>query len=595
MDETIVKEFAAALARPDAVVTDAATLTAEGHDYWGFGGTPGLLLRPTTREEVVAVVRIAAEHHIAVVTRGGASNCAAAMMPNSDRVMIDLSKMNRVLGIDTTARTARVEPGVINAVLQQQLATHGLCFSPDPVSAHIATIGGNVIENAGGPHALKYGVTYNHVLNVEAVLADGTVIHLSAADEGPDLLGVLIGSEGTLGILTEATVALRPIAPVTRSLMGSFTTARDAAETVAAIIQTGIVPAAVEWLDHNGIAGLKQFTDTGYPTDAAAIVLIDVDGTAEQVDRDTEIVEQVLRRSAVEVRRADDDDARAKLWYGRLHAPDVVVRMGKGFFIGDVTVPRQHIPDMQDAIQAAAARHTDGLLFIAVAGHAGDGDLHPITFFDCDNPKASAALQAANNEIVDAALSMGGTITGEHGVGTEKRQFMTKRFTPVEIAAQRAIKRVFDPAALLNPGIMLPDESPEEPNVGSFEAAVRTALEQHRTRDGLAGAARCAAIPSEATQRTVGELIANPNTAERQAVRHSLLGLEVVLPDGQASARFGGENMKDVAGYDTKRLFIGGSHDAFGTISTAIFKITVDRHNEARCAGIIAGGTVSAT
>ena len=257
MDETIVKEFAAALARPDAVVTDAATLTAEGHDYWGFGGTPGLLLRPTTREEVVAVVRIAAEHHIAVVTRGGASNCAAAMMPNSDRVMIDLSKMNRVLGIDTTARTARVEPGVINAVLQQQLATHGLCFSPDPVSAHIATIGGNVIENAGGPHALKYGVTYNHVLNVEAVLADGTVIHLSAADEGPDLLGVLIGSEGTLGILTEATVALRPIAPVTRSLMGSFTTARDAAETVAAIIQTGIVP-AVEWLDHNGIAGLNS-------------------------------------------------------------------------------------------------------------------------------------------------------------------------------------------------------------------------------------------------------------------------------------------------------------------------------------------------
>ena len=494
MDETIVKEFAAALARPDAVVTDAATLTAEGHDYWGFGGTPGLLLRPTTREEVVAVVRIAAEHHIAVVTRGGASNCAAAMMPNSDRVMIDLSKMNRVLGIDTTARTARVEPGVINAVLQQQLATHGLCFSPDPVSTHIATIGGNVIENAGGPHALKYGVTYNHVLNVEAVLADGTVIHLSAADEGPDLLGVLIGSEGTLGILTETTVALRPIAPVTRSLMGSFTTARDAAETVAAIIQTGIVPAAVEWLDHNGIAGLQQFTDTGYPTDAAAIVLIDVDGTAEQVDRDTEIVEQVLRRSAVEVRRADDDDARAKLWYGRLHAPDVVVRMGKGFFIGDVTVPRQHIPDMQDAIQAAAARHTDGLLFIAVAGHAGDGDLHPITFFDCDNPKASAALQAANNEIVDAALSMGGTITGEHGVGTEKRQFMTKRFTPVEIAAQRAIKRVFDPAALLNPGIMLPDVSPEEPNVGSFEAAVRTALEQHRT--GTASPGPRAAQPS---------------------------------------------------------------------------------------------------
>ncbi|HVQ98741.1 MAG TPA: FAD-linked oxidase C-terminal domain-containing protein [Mycobacterium sp.] len=615
MDESVVKEFAAALDRPDQVVTDAATMTETGRDYWGFGGKPGLLVRPRTRGEVIAVVRIAAEHQIPLVTRGGASNCAGAMMPSPQRVLIDLSGMNRVLNIDASARTARVQPGVINADLQQQCAPHGLCFSPDPVSAHLATVGGNIIQNAGGPHALKYGVTYNHVLAVEAVLSDGTVIHLSADDDGPDVLGVLIGSEGTLGILTEATVALRPIAPVTRSLMGSFATTHDAAATVAAIIQTGTVPAAVEWLDHTGIVGMQQFTDTGYPTDAAAIVLIDIDGTREQVDRDTEIVQQALRRSAVEVRRADDDEARAKLWYGRLHAPDVVVRSGKGFFIADVTVPRNRFPDMQDAIQLAAARHTDGLLFIMVAGHAGDGDVHPFSFFDRDNPKAPAALAAANNEIVDAALSMGGTITGEHGVGTEKVQFMTKRFTPVEIAAQRAIKRVFDPAALFNPGVMLPEASPDEPNVGSFEAAVRTTLEQHRTGSVahatpappsantggtqievntanlslVVGAAvtlddlsqhltdhgvSCAAIPSDATQRTVGELIATASGAERSAVRHALLGLEVVLPDGQAPARFGGENMKDVAGYDTKRLFIGG-RGAFGRITSAIFKISV--------------------
>jgi len=340
-------------------------------------------------------------------------------------------------------------------------------------------------------------------------------------------------------------------------------------------------------------------------------VLIDIDGTREQVDRDTEIVEKVLRRTAVEVRRADDEDARAKLWYGRLHAPDVVVAMGKGFFIGDVTVPRNRIPDMQQAIQAAATRHTDGLLFIAVAGHAGDGDLHPISFFDRDNPKAPAALQAANDEIIDAALRLGGTITGEHGVGTEKRQFMTKQFTPVGIAAQRALKRVFDPGALLNPGVMLPDVSPEEPQLDSFEAALHSALRRHATAkaapfatttggtqitvntanlslvvgaavtlDELSGVltehgVSCEAIPCEATQRTVGELIAHPNTAERQAVRHSLLGLEVVLPDGGARARFGGETMKDVAGYDTKRLFIG-SGDAFGTITTAILKIKVN-------------------
>lgn len=609
MEDAIVSAFTSALGGPDAVATDAATLAENGRDYWGFGQQPGLVLRPHTRDDVVAIVKIAAQHNISLVTRGGASNCSAGVMAGADRAVIDLTKMNQILEIDPSARTARVQPGVINYHLQEQLAPHKLVFSPDPVSAHLATIGGNIIENAGGPHALKYGVTYNHVLAVEAVLADGSVARFSADDDGPDLLGVLIGSEGTLAILVEATLSLRPIPPVTRSLMGSFTTAREAAETIAAIIQTGTVPAAVEWLDRVGIAGLQQFTDTGYPTDADAIVLIDVDGAADEVDRDAQIVDQVLRRHAVEVRRADDDDARAKLWYGRLHAPDAVVHSGKGFFIGDVTVPRQHIPEMQQAIQDAAKRHSDALLFIAVTGHAGDGDLHPTTFYDKDNPNAAAALEAANNEIIEAALKLGGTITGEHGVGTEKIQFMTKRFTPVEIAAQRVIKKVFDPAQRFNPGIMLPDASSEEPALPEFEAAVRAALEHQPASavpvDGgdttvevntgnlnlVVGAAvtlgelsrtlaergvACPAIPAEGTERTVGELIAHATGEERLAVRHGLLGIEVVLPDGAAAARFGGQNMKDVAGYDTKRLFIGGNN-AFGSITSAVFKIAVTR------------------
>lgn len=615
MDDAVVAAFAAALSGPGEVATDATTLAENGKDYWGFGDEPGLVLRPRTRDDVVAVVKVAAKQHVSLVTRGGASNCSAGVMPGPDRVVIDLTGMNQILEIDPASRTARVQPGVINSDLQQRLAPHKLVFSPDPVSAHLATVGGNIIENAGGPHALKYGVTYNHVLAVEVVLADGSFITMRAGDDGPDLLGVVIGSEGTLAILTEATVALRPIPPVTRSLMGSFNTAQDAAQTIAAIIGTGTVPAAVEWLDRAGIAGLQKFTDTGYPTDADAIVLIDVDGTAEEVDRDAEIVDKVLRRTALEVRRADDDDSRAKLWYGRLHAPDAVVHSGKGFFIGDVTVPRQHIPEMQQAIQDAAKRHSDALLFIAVTGHAGDGDLHPTTFYEKDNPKAAAALEAANNEIIDAALKLGGTITGEHGVGTEKIQFMTKRFTPVEIAAQRAIKRVFDPAQLFNPGIMLPEVSPEEPALPAFEAAVRSALDNYRhstpgapaIADGSAvgdtavdintanlnlvvGAAvtlaeltrqlgeqgvTCPAIPAAETHRTVGELIATAGGDERLAVRHGLLGVQIVMPDGQA-ARFGGQNMKDVAGYDTKRLFIGG-HNAFGVITSAVFKIVVNK------------------
>lgn len=310
------------------------------------------------------------------------------------------------------------------------------------------------------------------------------------------------------------------------------------------------------------------------------------------------------------MRVAESDSDRTALWYGRLNAPNSVVQSGKGFFIGDVTVPRDRIPEMQEAIQATAARHCDGLLFIAVCGHAGDGDLHPTTFYDKDNPLAASALGAANNEIIEAALGLGGTITGEHGVGTEKIQFMTKRFTPVEIAAQRSIKKAFDPAGLLNPGIMLPDQSPAEPEVDAFGAAVREALTHGITPDPdvlltagddtdiavnlgnlslVVGAdvtverlnsylgehgVTCSAVPATGGERTIGELVATATGAERAAVRHALLGVDVTVIDGQTPARFGAETMKDVAGYDTKRLYIS-AHGAFGALRTLIFKIAV--------------------
>jgi glycolate oxidase len=610
LDATAIEKFTRAVAGRGEVITDQTVLTERGHDFWGFGGTADLLLRPNNRDEIAVIITIANELHIPIVPRGGASNCSAGMMPTTGRVLLDLSGLNQILEVDVENRRARVEPGVINSDLQDALAPHGLCFSPDPVSAHLATVAGNIIENAGGPHALKYGVTYNHILSVDVVLADGTTATVSADDDGPDLLGILIGSEGTLGIVTEATVALRPIPAVTHSLMGAFATARAAADTVAAIIASGVVPAAVEWLDRQGIAGLQQFYDTGYPLDADAIVLIDVDGTAAEVARDQPIVEKVLRERATEVRIAEDEKSRTALWYGRLNAPNSVKQSGKGFFIGDVTVPRQHIPDMQEAIQAAAARHSDALLFIAVTGHAGDGDLHPTTFFDKDNPKAAAALEAANNEIIEAALSLGGTITGEHGVGTEKRQFMTKRFTPVEIAVQRSIKAAFDPAGLLNPGIMLPDHAPGELDAHTFGEAVREALTGSLRSDSTAAvttgdntditvnlgnlslvvgaeatvdqinhylnqqAVTCAAIPTSRGERSIGAVVAAASGDERIHIRHALLGADVTVIDGHAPARFGGENMKDVAGYDTKRLYIG-AHGAFGALKTLIFKIAV--------------------
>ncbi|OBB61849.1 FAD-binding protein [Mycobacterium sp. 852013-51886_SCH5428379] len=605
-----VERFAAAAAAHGEVTTDRGVLVERGRDFWGVGGVAGLLLRPHGREEIAPIMRLAAECGVAIVPRGGASNCSGGMMPTAGQVLLDLSGLNRILHIHPEKRCAQVESGVINFDLQVALRPHGLCFSPDPVSAHLATVGGNIIENAGGPHALKYGVTYNHILSVDVVLPDGSTATFSADDEGPDLLGLIIGSEGTLGIVTEATVALRPIAAVTHSLMGAFATAREAADTIAAIIATGVVPAAVEWLDRAGIAGLQQFYDTGYPLDADSIVLIDIDGTAEEVARDQPIVERVLRERATEVRIAEEDSDREALWYGRLHAPDSVVQSGKGFFIGDVTVPRDRIPEMQEAIQGTAARHSDGLLFIAVCGHAGDGDLHPTTFYDRDNPLAASALEAANNEIIAAALELGGTITGEHGVGTEKIPFMTERFTPVEVAAQRAIKTAFDPAGLLNPGVMLPERSADEPDVSRFGAAVRAALAGGGAPDPNApltiggksdmavnlgnlsfvvGAdatlesvnryldeqgVTCVAIPTTATERSVGELVATAAGVERDHIRHALLGADVTVIDGQTPARFGAETMKDVAGYDTKRLYIS-ARGAFGALATLIFKIGV--------------------
>ena len=605
-----VREFAEAVAPHAEVCTDSALLAERGRDYWGVGGVASALMRPRSCQAIAPIMALAAAHGVAIVPRGGASNCSGGMLPAPGQVLLDLSGLNRILDIDDQRRCARVEPGVINADLQTATAPYGLCFSPDPVSAPLSTVAGNIIENAGGPHALKYGVTYNHVLSVEVVLPDGSVRTFAADDEGPDLLGLFIGSEGTLGIITEATVALRPVAAVTHSLMGAFATARAAADTIAAIIATGVVPAALEWLDRAGIAGLEQFYDTGYPLDADSIVLIDVDGTAAEVRRDQAVVERVLRQRATEVRIAETADDRAALWFGRLNAPNSVVQSGKGFFIGDVTVPRDRIPEMQEAIQATAERHRDGLLFIAVCGHAGDGDLHPTTFFDKDNPLAPGALVAANNEIIDAALRLGGTITGEHGVGTEKIEFMSKRFTPVEIAAQRTVKAAFDPAGLLNPGVMLPVRAAGEPDTPVFGAAVCDALTGRLPHNPSAAlttggntdisvnlgnlslvvgaeatvasvgsflrehGASCAAIPPTGGERTVGALVATAAGAERDAIRHALLGIDVAIIDGGRPARFGAETRKDVAGYDVKRLFVG-AHGAYGALVALIFTITV--------------------
>jgi len=590
---------------PGALITDPRLLPEYGRDFWAQRGIPGAVVRPHHTEDVVATLRFAQERGIPVVPRAAGTNIGAGFLPAPDRVLLDLRAMNRVLHLDPERRLATVQPGLLNGALQEQLAPLGLCYSPDPASAPLSSIGGNIAENAGGPHCLKYGVTFHHVTGVECVLPGGRVVQLNADDSGPDLLGVLIGSEGTLAVVTEARLALRPLPPVIRTLLAVFDRAEDAAEAVSAIIAAGVAPAALEFFDRAAVALFESHQPTGYPMDAEALILVDVDGTADQVTHELPLVEAELRRHAREVRRADTPEARAALWRGRLHAGQAKADSAYDYFIGDTTVPRHQIPAMLCAIQAVADHWN---LPILTLGHAGDGNLHPTIAYDRANPAQVAAMQGAARDLVSAALGLGGALTGEHGVGSEKRDMMRQRFTPAEIAAMRAVKAAFDPHALLNPGILLPDPQPDEPALPRLDAALQSTMDgsgdvtslppmdltappsegridldtanlsvtvdaavtPQDVRHALQGAnLHCPALDDLAPNSPITAAISLG--ANRLALRNTLLGVEAVLPDGQ-TVRFGSSAIKDVAGYDLKRLYLGGE-GAFGPLQQATLRL----------------------
>jgi glycolate oxidase len=484
-----------------------------------------------------------------------------------------------------------------------------LQYAADPASAPLSSIGGNIMTNAGGPHCLKYGVTFHQVKQIDCVLIGGDALRLDAADAGPDLLGVVIGSEGTLAVVVEATVRLRPLPPATRTLLATFADADRAAEAVFAILATGVTPAALEYADAAAIRMFDHYAPSGYPSDAGALLLIDLDGNAEAVAADLAVVEAELRRMAREVRRADDDAARAALWRGRLHAAQAIVATGLQHCLGDATVPPSRIPALQRAIATIAARHR---LEIPTLGHAGDGNLHPVILFDGNDPRQIAAAARAEEELIGAALELGGTITGEHGVGSDKRHSMARHFRPAELAAMRAVKAAFDPLGLLNPGIVLPEAASEEPNLPQFAAAVREAVAARRGAWGER--ASIATTPASAEPATiaidrdnrivtasaatslralhaalathglrsplpdgpesVGEMLSS-DAAAREVARDALLGVRATLPDGPL-VRFGGGLLKDVAGYDLKRLYAGGGTH-FGILQEATFQAYAPR------------------
>ncbi len=423
----------------------------------GYHKRPRLLVSPANRDEAIAVVRALAAAGAAFVARGAGTGLSGGSLADGI-VMVGLQRMRRIIAIDELARTATVEPGVVNANLTRAAAPFGLHYAPDPSSQTACTIGGNVAENAGGPHCLKYGVTLNHVVAATIVLPDGEVMRLEAPrdDEvGIDLLGTFVGSEGCFGIAVDVTVKLTPNPARICTMLADFMTVDGAAEAVSAIIAAGIVPAALELIDAGTIAAVEaSIYAAGYPTDVAAALIIEVDGPLAGLDDDVDAVDRICRAAGARtVRVANDPADRARLWQGRKKAFGAMGRVAPNLCVQDAVVPRTKLAPVLRAIAAIGARHR---LHVCNVFHAGDGNLHPNIPYNADDADESERVHLACDEIMALCIAEGGTLTGEHGVGLDKLKYMDQLFTPDSLDAMCRLRDAFDPARRANPGKVVP-------------------------------------------------------------------------------------------------------------------------------------------
>ncbi|MEO8226181.1 MAG: FAD-linked oxidase C-terminal domain-containing protein [Gemmatimonadota bacterium] len=425
---------------------------------------PGVVVLPGTRGELIAIVRALAAARVPFVARGAGTGLSGGAVADSDAVLITLTRLTRILSIDPVRRRAVLEPGVVNARLSDAVLPFGLAYVPDPSSQTACTVGGNVAENAGGPHCLKYGVTTNHVVALEVVLPEGDVVRLgSHAGEpwGPDLVGLFVGSEGMFGIATEITVRLEPIPASVRTLLADFASVRQAGEAVSAIIASGIVPAALEMMDRACVAAVEaSIYAAGYPTDAAAVLLVEVDGERDAVDGEAAAVETILRsHGARDVRSAATAFDRARLWQGRKKAFGAMGRIAPDLAVQDAVVPRSALPRVLEQIGEISDRYQ---LTVSNVFHAGDGNLHPNISFDRRDHELAGRVHDASREIMEVCVAAGGTITGEHGVGSDKRDYMPLVFDAATLQAMCAVRHVFDPYTRANPSKVFPQHTCRE-------------------------------------------------------------------------------------------------------------------------------------
>ena len=422
------------------------------------GAMPDAVVLPATSEEVAAVVRVAAKHHIPVVPRGAGTGLSGGAVTIRGGIALQMTRMRRILEIDPVSQTALVEPGVVNQELSLAAASHGLFYAPDPSSQKACTIGGNAAENSGGPHCLYYGVTTNHVLGMEVVFADGSVHWVSgdAPDRvGFDLCGVLVGSEGTLCAITKVKVRLLRVPPTVATLLAAFPTIESASHAVSAVIAGGIVPAALEMMDQVTVGAVEAHYHAGYPTDAGAVLLVEVDGISESTSELMAAIRQLLEANhGYALREAKDPVERDLLWAGRKGAIGALGRIKPNYYLHDGVVPRTKLPQILSAVGEIGEHYK---LPVANVFHAGDGNLHPNILFDLRDREVLHQVESAGEEMLRAVVEFGGALSGEHGIGLEKSAFMPWVFSPDDLDAMHQVKDAFDPDGIMNPGKIFPD------------------------------------------------------------------------------------------------------------------------------------------
>ncbi len=461
MDRSQTSGFFAALSRilprQGLLITAEERRPYECDGLSGYRELPLAVALPDEVEQVQTILSLCAEHDVPVVARGAGTGLSGGATPHPQGLLLSMARFDRIVDIDPLGRTARVQPGVRNLSISEAAGRYGLYYAPDPSSQIACSIGGNVAENAGGVHCLKYGLTVHNILRLEVVLIDGerVTIGSEALDSpGYDLLALLTGSEGMLGVVTEITVRLLPVPSTARALLASFSEVDVAADAVAELIGAGVIPAGLEMMDNPAIRAAEDFVHAGYPRDAAAILICELDGTEAEVDRQVDFVSSVLReQGATEVRVSSDEADRLKFWSGRKNAFPAVGRISPDYYCIDGTIPRRQIGRVLRGIAELAEEYD---LRVANVFHAGDGNLHPLILYDSSRPGEFERTEALGGRILSLCVEAGGTITGEHGVGLEKIDQMCVQFESGALAQFHRIKAAFDPAGLLNPGKAVP-------------------------------------------------------------------------------------------------------------------------------------------